>query len=178
MPTRHQGNAQEQRALNTYIKLLRAVDSLAARLQPQFTEAGLTWSQFGVLEVLYHLGPMCQSELGTKLLKSGGNITLVVDNLEKRKLVRRERSSEDRRFITVYLTRTGEKLISTQFPHHVSSIVQEMSVLTANEQEELGRLCRKLGLQQINDAPRSDVKEGDGGKAKESKPKRTKKVEN
>jgi MarR family 2-MHQ and catechol resistance regulon transcriptional repressor len=109
--------------------------------------SGLTVSQFGVLESLYHLGPMCQSDIGAKLLKSSGNITLVIDNLEKRGLVRRERDSDDRRMVIVSLTKKGRELIERIFPGHVAAILEEMSILTPTEQETLGRLCRTLGKQ-------------------------------
>jgi DNA-binding MarR family transcriptional regulator len=94
MPTYHKGTPQEVQALDTFIKLTRATDSLQARLARRETFGDLTPRQFGVLETLYHLGPMRQGEICAKLLKSGGNITLVVDNLEKRGLVRRQRDSE------------------------------------------------------------------------------------
>ena len=58
--------------------------SLTADLTRQIGSADLTMGQFGVLEALLHLGPMCQQELGAKLLRSGSNITIVIDNLEKR----------------------------------------------------------------------------------------------
>ncbi|MBI3803766.1 MAG: MarR family transcriptional regulator [Nitrospirae bacterium] len=143
--TRALGRAEEIDALNTFLKLMRAADSLTARLSPRLSEAGLTMSQFGVLEVLLHLGPLCQSELGRKLLRSGGNVTLVVDNLERRGLVRRERG-EDRRFMTVHLTAEGRRLIHKVFPKQVGALVEEMRVLTGAEQKILGRLCKKLGM--------------------------------
>jgi MarR family 2-MHQ and catechol resistance regulon transcriptional repressor len=145
MGTRYQGRRDEVRALNTLIKLARAAASVEARLGGLMAEAGLTESQFGALEALYHLGPLHQRALGEKLLRSSGNITLVVDNLEKNGLVRRERGVQDRRYVTVHLTDAGRRLIGTHFPRHVANVVAEMSVLTAAEQEELGRLCRKLG---------------------------------
>lgn len=145
MPTHYIGNPQETLALNTFIKLTRATESLLTRLAHRGTHEGLTVSQFGVMEVLYHLGPMCQSELGSKLLKSGGNITMVIDNLEKRNLVQRQRDEQDRRFVTVSLTEKGEALIAEIFPGHVAAIVDEMSVLSPAEQDALGKLCRKLG---------------------------------
>jgi MarR family 2-MHQ and catechol resistance regulon transcriptional repressor len=145
MGTHYKGTEEEIRALNTYIKLMRASDSVTARLNSLFTVEELTISQFGVLEALLHLGPMCQRELGQKILKSSGNITMVVDNLEKQGLVIRQREGEDRRFVTVYLTEEGSRLIGEIFPRHVEAIVEEMSILTSAEQEELGRLCRKLG---------------------------------
>ena len=93
-----------------------------------------------------HLGPMCQRELGVKILKSSGNVTMVVDNLEKRGLVARRRSVEDRRVTEVDLTAKGRALIKGIFPRHAAEITAEMGRLTAAEQKQLGALCRKLGL--------------------------------
>jgi MarR family 2-MHQ and catechol resistance regulon transcriptional repressor len=148
MPTHFRGNTEQVRALNAFIKLARAADSVSSRVSDTITEARLTENQFGVLEALFHLGPMHQCDLGKKLLCSGGNMTLVVDNLEKRGLVRREAGVEDRRVNNVHLTDAGRQLIARVFrvfPGHVDRIVREMGVLTPAEQDELGRLCRKLG---------------------------------
>ncbi len=145
MGTRYQGTAEEARALNTYIKLMRAADSVTARIHRHLAPTGLTLSQLGVLDALFHLGPLCQRDLAQKLLKTGGNITLVIDNLEKRALVKRERQTADRRFVLVSLTEQGQQLFSAIFPRHVAAIVQEMGQLTAAEQEALARLCRQLG---------------------------------
>lgn len=145
MPTHYQGTSEEVLALDTFVKLTRAAESLLARLQRCGTQGDLTPSQFGVLESLYHLGPMSHSEIGAKLLKSSGNITLVIDNLERLGLVRRERGTDDRRLVTVSLTAQGRELIGSVFPGHVAAIVREMSALTADEQATLGHLCRKLG---------------------------------
>lgn len=83
MPTHYRGTTEEELALNTLIKLTRAADSVVNRLDSSGTRGCLTGTQFGVLETLFHLGPMCQGEVGDKLLKSSGNMTLVIDNLEK-----------------------------------------------------------------------------------------------
>jgi MarR family 2-MHQ and catechol resistance regulon transcriptional repressor len=88
---------------------------------------------------------MTQCVLGEKLLRSGGNITLVIDNLEKHGLVRRERQTEDRRTIVIHLTPKGLRLIKRVFPGHAKMILKEMSQLEPKEQEDLRRLCRKLG---------------------------------
>lgn len=150
MPTHYHGTPEQELALNTFIKLTRATESLMTRLGHCGSLHGLTISQFGVLETLYHLGPMNQSELGSKLLRSGGNITLVIDNLEKQGLVQRERDQQDRRVVNVTLTPAGEAMISQVFPLHLDAIVAEMSVLTPQEQESLGKLCRKLGKQEAS----------------------------
>lgn len=148
MGTRYLGTKEEIRGLNAYIKLVRAAESVSSRIHRHLSDVDLTVSQFGVLEALLHLGPLYQRELAEKLLRSGGNMTLVIDNLEKRELVKREREVDDRRCIKVDLTKKGKQLINQIFPSHVAAVVDEMSILTAEEQEELGQLCRRLGKQE------------------------------
>lgn len=145
MPTHYSGTAQEKLALNTFIKLTRAAEALQTRLHQRGTLGDLTVSQFGVLEALYHLGSMCQNELGAKILKSSGNMTMVIDNLEKLGLVTRQRSAEDRRMVTVSLTDSGRNKVEQILPRHVEAITEEMKTLSIEEQELLGNLCRKLG---------------------------------
>lgn len=145
MPTHYAGDEQEKLALDTYIKLSRAYESFDARLLRHHSLGDLTITQFAVLEALYHLGPLSQTEIGHKLLKSGGNITLVIDNLEKHGFVTRRRCQVDRRVTYVDLTPEGERAIAETLPRHVAAIVEEFSVLDKNEQLELGRLLRKLG---------------------------------
>ena len=155
MPTHYQGPPDEVRALDTFIKVMRASGSLLTRTNRSLTADGLTAGQFGVLETLLHLGPLHQCELARKHLQSGGNITMIVDNLEKAGLVRRVRLPEDRRYVRVHLTENGRVRIAALFPRHVGNITRQMSALTAKEQDELGRLCRKLGLgaASVNDEP-------------------------
>jgi MarR family 2-MHQ and catechol resistance regulon transcriptional repressor len=145
MPTHYHGTTTETLALDTYIKFTRASASLESRLAAFGTIDDLTPTQFGVLETLHHLGPLCQGELSAKLLKSTGNMTLVLDNLEKRGLVRRAREIDDRRMIKLHLTPEGEETIQRVFPQHLKSIVAAFEMLSADEQLELGRLCKKLG---------------------------------
>ena len=133
------------RTLDTFIKLTRCSNSLLARLAERNTVGDLTWSQLAVLEALYHLGPLTQSEISIKVLKSGINMTTVIDNLERDGLVRRERDTKDRRVIHVHLTEAGNGKIETVLPGHVAALVEEFGILTATEQETLGELCKKLG---------------------------------
>lgn len=145
MPSHYHGTPQEIQALDTFIKLTRAVDSLYARLARRGALGDLTLSQFGVLESLYHLGSMSQSEICSKLLKSGGNMTLVIDNLEKHGLVQRNQHTQDRRITKVSLTPAGRDLIGEVLPGQVAAIVEEMNTITSDEQKQLGQLCKKLG---------------------------------
>jgi MarR family 2-MHQ and catechol resistance regulon transcriptional repressor len=145
MPTHYEGTTEEKLALTTFIKLTRAVESVQSRLNEQNTMCGLTISQFGTLESLYHLGSMCPSEISQKLLKSGGNMTLVLDNLAKQDLIQRQRDLNDRRMVIISLTDKGRDLIERIFPNHAEAIVKEFACLSTEEQHMLGYLCRKLG---------------------------------
>lgn len=145
MPTRYRGAENEVRALNALITLVRASEAVVGALQRELAGKRLTTSQFGVLEALFHLGPLCQGDLAGKLLRSGASTTSVVDGLEQRALVVRQRTEEDRRFVRVALTGTGRKLIQGMFPAHAQTVTRLFRVLTAEEQEQLRRLCRKLG---------------------------------
>jgi MarR family transcriptional regulator, 2-MHQ and catechol-resistance regulon repressor len=145
MPTHYKGDPKSVLALDTFIKFTRAANAFESRLYQSTILEDLSPSQFGVLETLFHLGPLCQGELSAKLLKSTGNITLVVDNLEKRGLVKRVRQTEDRRMVKIILTPEGEVLIQRVFPQMVEAITCDIAVLTAEEQAQLGNLCRKLG---------------------------------
>lgn len=148
MGTHYKGTRDEISAIDAYIKLQRSAESTAARATRHLASAGLTFSQYGVLDILFHLGPLPLGQIAEKILKSEGNMTTVVDNLERRGLVKRERKERDRRVVTLSLTEAGRKVIEEILPQHVQAIVEEMSVLTPDELETLSRLCRKVGKQE------------------------------
>jgi MarR family 2-MHQ and catechol resistance regulon transcriptional repressor len=141
------GTPTEERALGAYVKLMRASETLHhhAMLSLQDEDEDLTPSQFAVLEAIYHVGPLNLSDLARKILKSGGNLTMVVRNLEKRGLALRERNEDDRRSFNVVITAKGRRMMAQIFPAHVRMIVGLLGRLTSREQEDLARLCRKLG---------------------------------
>ncbi len=147
MPTHYKGSDNEVRTLNTFIKLMRSTESLNNRLNMHLSENNLTVSQFGVLESLLHVGPQNQRELGARLLKSGGNITMVIDNLEKSGWVERNPDPKDRRAMIINLTIQGEVFIRNFFPKHLERIVSEFNILEPEELEQLGALAKKVGTQ-------------------------------
>ncbi len=153
MPTRYAGTLEEQRALDAYIKLQRASETVLARTTRHLASYNLSASQFGVLEALYHLGTLSQRDLAEKLLKSTGNMSVVLKRLEQRGLIARERDPDDHRYMQVGITTAGRDLLLSCLGAHVRGIVAEMNALTAAEQVELARLCRKLGLREEGPAP-------------------------
>ncbi|MGA9565300.1 MAG: MarR family transcriptional regulator [Candidatus Korobacteraceae bacterium] len=134
-------------ALATYVRLMRAANAARNHAGRHLGGTSLTLTQFAVLEALYHLGPMSLSDLAQRILTTGGNLTMVVGNLEKQGLAHRQQSPEDRRVLIVVLSAKGKTLIRKLFPEHAAGITEFMAVLSPSEQEVLGGLCRKVGKQ-------------------------------
>jgi MarR family transcriptional regulator, 2-MHQ and catechol-resistance regulon repressor len=147
MGAHYKGTKKVTEALNCYIKLIRSSESLSSKINLELSEFELTESQFGVLDALYHLGPMKHKEIGKKILKSGGNITMVINNLERRELVLRRRGEKDKRQYIIHLTLKGKNKILETLPHISKSIKKHFEILAKEEQKELQRLCKIIGLQ-------------------------------
>jgi MarR family 2-MHQ and catechol resistance regulon transcriptional repressor len=134
-------------ALSTWVKLARSFTSFSKKSTEQIKSFELTQPQFAVIEALGHLGPLKVGEICNKMLVSGGNMTLVLDNIEKLGYVERIPSKKDRRAIDVQLTVKGKELFDRIFASHAEHITRLMSVLTAEEQKTLGDLLKKLGTE-------------------------------
>lgn len=146
MPTHYSGTPDEIRALNAYIKLQRAAESVLHRTSAHLATYNLSLSQFAVLEALYHLGTLSQTTLAQKLLKSTGNISSVLKTCEKHDLITRERDPADNRVMRVHITDHGRTLLESLLPDHIAGISAAMAALTPAEQDTLGALCKRLGL--------------------------------
>ena len=134
----------QRNALSVYVKLMRGTNQVTHKIHGHLRDDNLTVSQFGVLEALYHLGPLSQSELGEKILKSNANLTTVVDSLERKTLVIRKRAEEDRRRVTVYLTESGRELIAKVFPRHAEAVAKVLNFLNDEEKDILSNILRKF----------------------------------
>lgn len=145
MPTHHTGPAAERLALDAYIKLARATAAVDAVINRPLAEHGLTVSQFGVLEALWHLGPLGHGAIGRKILKSSGNVTTVIDNLCRLGLVTREEDPSDRRVRRVVLTAEGRRRVERVLPDHVRRVTAAFACLSPEEQSVLADLLRRLG---------------------------------
>jgi MarR family transcriptional regulator, 2-MHQ and catechol-resistance regulon repressor len=144
--TKHYGKKIDL-ALSLWVKLARAHDTFNHLTSANIRTVGLTPAQFGVVECLGHLGPMLIGDLTKKHLVSGGNMTVVVDNLQKDGIVERTVSKEDRRAFYVRLTPKGKRLFNQIFVRHAEYVTALASVLTEAEQIELGSLLKKLGTE-------------------------------
>ncbi|MDV6375051.1 MarR family winged helix-turn-helix transcriptional regulator [Deinococcus arenicola] len=158
MPNPFSGNDAERAALDAYIKLWRGAHAVEVAANRHLADHGLTISQFAVLEALYHLGPLSQRQLADKILRSSGNLTMVIDNLERDRQVSRKRNPADRRAFQISLTPAGRSLITGILPGHARGIRELFGVLEPEEVQQLSALTRKLGLE----AQRRDAERGSG----------------
>src|ERR687887_913124 len=111
-------------ALRSWIVLARAYHTIVRAVSRDVARHGLTLGQFAVLEALYHRGPLPLGKIGELLLVTAGNITYVVDQLERRGLVKRERQRADRRVIYASLTSRGMELLDEIFPQHAQFVME------------------------------------------------------
>ena len=132
-------------ALKLLVVMARANAAVQAHLHANVAEHGLTLTEFGILEVLYHKGPLLLGEVQKRILVSSGGVTYLVDRLEEKGLVERRACPEDRRARYAALTAEGEALIARIFPAHAELIEEVMSSLTLDEQRQATNLLRRLG---------------------------------
>jgi len=144
LPVTSYGEAADT-ALKLFVVLSRAYRSVEEHARRDQERHGLGGTEFGVLEVLYHKGPMLVGEVGSRILLTSGSTTYVVDKLEKRGLVTRRPCESDRRALYVELTGEGRALIAEIFPSHARAIETAVAGLTPEEQRIATALLKRLG---------------------------------
>ena len=108
-------------------------------------------SEFRVLEVLLHKGPLPVNTIGPKVWLTPGSISVAVDRLEKKELVKRQ-NTDDRRVRLVELTPKGRAIITRTFRVHAAAMEEAAVVLTNEERLMLLHLLKKLGKGQADES--------------------------
>lgn len=134
-------------ALELWVALARAFAAVATRAAADVARHDLTPGEFGVLEALYHKGPLLLVELQRKQLVSSGGITYLVDRLEQRGLAERQPCPSDRRARYAVLTAEGVALVQRIFPPHAEVIRGAFAGLDESEQRQVTESLKRLGLQ-------------------------------
>src|ERR1700681_1502347 len=137
---------QDTSGVHVLLVLAKAFRSLAAHAAESLnlSQTGLGDSDFRVLEVLLHKGPLPVNTIGPKVWLTPGSISVAVDRLEKKALVKRK-TTGDRRVRLVELTAKGRALITKTFREHAAAMEEAAGVLSNEERLTLLRLLKKLG---------------------------------
>ena len=132
--------------IRLWLILWKAYDTLRAHAERHIQSLGLGLSDFGVLEVLLHKGPLPVNTIGSLVRLTSGSITTAVDRLERKRLVERRNHPADRRARVVHLTASGRSLIACAFAEHEAAMDRAVSGLSVAERAEAVELLKKLGL--------------------------------
>lgn len=130
--------------LKMLIALSRTTQAVHKRSSFVFKQGGLTTAQFSVLEALYHKGPMSINQIIHTVLSTPGNMTVVINNLERDGMVSRCDHPDDNRSVLVTITEMGRSRIEEIFPVHLKDLEENFAALSPTEKTQLIGLLKKL----------------------------------
>ncbi|XSC73152.1 MarR family winged helix-turn-helix transcriptional regulator [Bacillus licheniformis] len=134
------------RAMSLYKVFARAFKSVSEHSIRDSKEHGFNPTEFAVLELLYTRGAQKLEQIGSRLLLVSGNVTYVIDKLEKNGFIKREQDPKDKRSVYANLTEKGKAYLDEIYPIHSLRIARAFSGLTKEEQEQLMVLLKKAGI--------------------------------
>lgn len=146
----------EVNGTHLWLVLMKAYHAVASYTAQSYRGSGLGDSDFRVLEVLLHKGPLPVNTIGPKVFLTPGSISIAIERLKKKGLVSRGEHPDDRRIKVVELTAKGRALISKVFAAHAQCVEQVADVLSQGERNRLLQALKKLGFR----AEGRDVEEG------------------
>lgn len=138
-----------QISLNTFVGLNRTLDHLMKIVKTDVQRYGLNVTEFAVMELLYNKGNQPIQRIGNRVLIASSSITYVVDKLEEKGCVVRQRNEKDKRVTNASLTDKGRSMMDEIFPDHASTLESTFSVLTDEEITVLQTTLKKLSAQPI-----------------------------
>ncbi|EGJ28025.1 MarR family winged helix-turn-helix transcriptional regulator [Streptococcus porcinus] len=131
-------------AVKSMVVMRKAFRTIDAKVSESYKDHELTPTQFAVLDVLYAKGDLKIGELINSMLATSGNMTVVINNMEKKGWVQRIMCPHDKRSFIVSLTDDGKAVIEKALPEHIGKVEDIFSVLTEAEQKELIKLLKKF----------------------------------
>ena len=123
-------------------KTAKAIDKVD---RASIADTGLQLSEFTIMEVLKHKGPLTITAIGEKVLLTSGSMTAAINRLERKGYVRRRRDASDGRCFHVHLTEVGRSVIDQAYAKHATNLERVAEALTPTERETLVRLLKTIG---------------------------------
>src|SRR6476660_5361568 len=131
--------------VHAWLVMMKAVQAIQRYALANLEETGLGLSDFAVLEVLLHKGPLPVNVIGPKVNLTPGSISVAVDRLLAKGLVSRAECSQDRRVRIVALTSRGKSVITPIFRAHVETMEKVFSGLSRHELRQLEQQLKRVG---------------------------------
>lgn len=127
-----------------FIKNIKIINNNIYKIENNIVKKGLTVTQYETLVCLNSKGKMCIKELINRQLSTPGNMTVVIKNLEKKKLITRSLSDDDKRFYEISLTEKGKKFLEKINPDIKKEVYQYINTIDDKEKEIINQLLVKL----------------------------------
>ena len=127
--------------------LARAAKAIEIFDRDSIAQTGLNISDFAILEVLLHKGPLPVNTIGKKVLLTSGSMTTAANRLVQKGFIKREQDPSDGRFFHLHLTTAGRRLIRNAYDGHSRNLEKIAEVLTDSERAQLVLLLKKKRMQ-------------------------------
>jgi MarR family 2-MHQ and catechol resistance regulon transcriptional repressor len=133
--------------VHAWLVMMKAMQAITRYALADLEKCGLGISDFAVLEVLLHKGPLPVNVIGPKVNLTPGSISVAVDRLVAKGLVSRAECSEDRRIRIVALTARGKGVITPIFRQHVATMEKVFAGLSYDEMRQFEQQLKRIGRQ-------------------------------
>ena len=132
------------KSMKTVVRLERTSLKINNLTVNYLSKHKLTFNQFKVLEVLYHLGDLNIGSITKLTMSTPGNTTVVVRNLKRDEWITSIKDPNDSRASILSITHKGKEIIEEVFPNHASNLTKVMEVLSDDELNTLYELLNKV----------------------------------
>ena len=132
------------KSMKTVVRLERTSLKINSLTVNYLSKHKLTFNQFKVLEVLYHLGDLNIGSITKLTMSTPGNTTVVVRNLKRDEWITSIKDPNDSRASILSITHKGKEIIEEVFPNHASNLTKAMEVLSDDELNTLYELLNKV----------------------------------
>ena len=132
-------------AIHTWLIMLKALKAIHHLALPPILKEGLGDSDFRILDVLLHKGPMPVNAIGPQVDLNPGSVSVAVDRLYKKGLVSRVESESDRRVRTVSLTEKGRRVFVPIFRQHAALVQRAFQDVSPEEQRQMEEVLKRIG---------------------------------
>ncbi len=137
--------AEDLSGVHVWLVLWKCFRAMFAYARRNLSQTGLGESEFGILEVLLHKGPLPVNTIGPLVYLTSGSISVAIDRLQAKAYVTRKNDAEDRRKIVVCLTPKGQKLITEAFRDHAEAMERAFEGFTSPQRSQLLHYLKRLG---------------------------------
>jgi DNA-binding MarR family transcriptional regulator len=145
--------------MSLFVALVKMADLFGSEAEQVVKTAGLTGAQYNVLRILKGAGSegLACREIGERMISRDPDITRLLDRMENRGLITRERQSDDRRVVKTYVTANGLQILKTLDQPVRELHKKQFQSMNPKKLNALAAMLEDLRLQQIQRRDQSNA---------------------